>query len=146
VSAVHYLHDLGLGHGDIKPENIVFDACGNAKLIGFGYCEDRIGTEEDKTGTLHYAAPEMLRVGAYNTHMADVWALGILLFVMETGKFPFSGNNDEKIKAAIREGRLLMKPRLEENEERLFRRMTDMEPKKRPTVAEILAMPWLAEV
>jgi serine/threonine protein kinase len=60
VSAVRYLHERGLSHGDIKPENVVFDARGNAKLIDFAYRKDRIGPEEDKTGTLHSPAPEML--------------------------------------------------------------------------------------
>jgi serine/threonine protein kinase len=145
VQGVKYLHDHGIAHGDIKPENVVFDSYGNAKLIDLGYCKETlIGSDLDKSGTFRYAAPEMLRSGVYNTYSADVWALGILLFVMVTGRFPYSSDNDRVIKHMIQTGQLTLLPRMDEKVVQLFKRMTMVDPDERLTVDEVLASPWLA--
>jgi serine/threonine protein kinase len=107
ASAVGYLHTQGISHGDIKPENVVLTGDGNAKLIDFGYCKEcLIGTNADKTGTVKYSAPEVLRSGAYNTRKADAWSLGILLFVMVTGNFPYSSADDTIVQGLVLKGEL----------------------------------------
>jgi serine/threonine protein kinase len=145
LQGVKYLHDHHIAHGDIKPENVVFDSHGNAKLIDLGYCkEKRIGSDLDKSGTLRYAAPEILSQGKYNTHSADVWALGILLFVMATGRFPYASDKDWVIKQLIQTGKLSMHPNMEDNVADLFKKMTTVDPADRCTVEQLLANPWLA--
>jgi serine/threonine protein kinase len=107
AEAVAYLHSLGIAHGDIKPDNIVLTADGDAKLIDFGYCkESLLGFDEDKSGTVQYAAPELFITGAYNTRKADIWSLGILLFVMARGRFPYASSDDAMIIRLVVSGRI----------------------------------------
>jgi serine/threonine protein kinase len=143
VIAVAYLHGLGISHGDIKSDNIVFDALGNVKPIGFGYCKDRIGAEFNKSGTLHYAAPEVLEPGEYDTQLADVWAVGRLLFVMVTERWPSGTEDSQTIRNCIRDGQLEQLPVADKDCATMFLEMTMYDPDERPTVADLLAMPWL---
>jgi serine/threonine protein kinase len=145
LQGVKYLHDHNIAHGDIKPENVVFDVHGNAKLIDLGYCKEKlIGSELDKSGTLYYAAPEILSQGKYNTHSADVWALGILLFVMATSRFPYASDQDRIVRQLIRTGKLLIYPTMNDNVADLFKKMTTVDPADRCTIEQLLASPWLA--
>ena len=75
---------------DLKLDNILLDSKGNAKICDFGMCCKLSPNDKLKIGCggPHYIAPEMF-YGAYN-HSVDYWALGICLFCLLAGEFPFS--------------------------------------------------------
>jgi serine/threonine protein kinase len=142
VIAVAYLHGLEISHGDIKPDNIVFNALSNVKLIDFGYCKDRIGLEFNTSGTLHYATPEVLELGEYDTQLADAWALGILLFVMVTGRWPYGTEDSRAIRNHILDSQLEQLLVADKDCATMLLEMTMYDIDDRPTIAEFLAMPW----
>ena len=97
--ALEYAHGQGVLHTGLKPENVVFDAQGNAKLTDFGVA--RITDRPDDAipshilvggGTVGYMAPELLQPGAQGHHLvseaADIYSLGMLFYEMITGKLP----------------------------------------------------------
>jgi serine/threonine protein kinase len=85
-----YVHRWGRSPCDIKLENVIIDADGRAKLIGFGYAKrTRLAGDDEKSGTVLCSAPELFASGAYFPEMADVWSLGLVLFALTTGTFPF---------------------------------------------------------
>jgi hypothetical protein len=98
AGALQYAHERGLIHRDVKPANILLSAEGRALLSDFGIV--RLVQKEDTAATLtrigafvgspEYAAPEMV-VGQAIDQRVDVYALGVVLFQMLTGKLPFSG-------------------------------------------------------
>lgn len=105
--AVAYLHDRDIMHGDLKPDNIMFLHPGDrspVKLIDFGmskivrprHCHSTL------CGTLNYMAPEV--VGGRYTKHADMWSIGVIMFVMLFGHPPFSGRSHEELFARIRHG------------------------------------------
>lgn len=94
LDAVGAAHRQGLVHRDVKPENILFDAEGAPRVADFGLA--RAVTEVTATttgtvlGTVAYLAPEVASTGAADTR-ADVYAAGIMLYEMITGRPPYSG-------------------------------------------------------
>ena len=97
-SSVNYLHKKGFVHRDLKPENICLDNDQSIKLIDFGTA--RKFTQGKKLrqviGTPFYMAPEIFNEKKYN-EKADMWSLGIIMYILLTGKAPYFGNDDEKI-------------------------------------------------
>ena len=104
-SAINYLHRKGYVHRDLKPENICLDSRGHIKLIDFGTA--RKFTKGKKLrqiiGTPFYMAPEIFTEKKYN-EKADMWSLGIIMYILLTGKAPYYGNEDEKIIAQAKKG------------------------------------------
>lgn len=98
VYGLGYVHSKGIIHRDVKLENILMDSKGNIKLSGFGISKILQPDEKfprEKFGTLAYMAPEMVsNKGRYN-HSVDIWSLGVVLYVMIYGKFPFNGRDQE---------------------------------------------------
>ena len=99
ISAVKYLHSLDppIIHRDIKPENILIDIDGNCKLGDFGLAQnenDLNYIKDDYCGTLEYLAPETLN-NSHQGKSVDIWALGVLLFEMLTGRPPFKIEKDK---------------------------------------------------
>jgi Protein kinase domain len=93
-----YLHDHGIVHRDLKPGNI-FDDEGCVKIGDYGLskfisCSRRSGQTES-VGTFHYMAPEIGK-GAYGKEI-DIYALGIVLYEMVTGRVPFEGESSQEI-------------------------------------------------
>ncbi|HEY6490125.1 MAG TPA: serine/threonine-protein kinase [Terracidiphilus sp.] len=97
-NALDYMHKHGVVHRDLKPENVMVDDCDQIKLIDFG-----IAMREDARrltfvnlsstlGTPDYISPEQVK-GQRGDQRSDVYALGIMLFEMLTGRVPFVGSN-----------------------------------------------------
>ncbi len=94
AAAIGYLHDRGIVHRDLKPGNIFVDEgivkVGDYGLAKFISCSRRSGQTES-VGTVHYMAPEVAN-GRYGKEI-DIYALGIILYEMLTGRVPFDGES-----------------------------------------------------
>ena len=106
VSAVSYLHSHKIVHRDVKPENILFeypDDLSSIKLIDFGVASffEESQRMKEPVGTFYYAAPEVM--GKDYDSKCDMWSIGIIAFLLLTGRPPFEQADDsvitDKVKA-----------------------------------------------
>ena len=92
--ALAYAHERGIIHRDIKPANIMVGYDGVVKVADFGLAKMTQSTASGLTqsgmamGTLHYMAPEALTLGSEVDQRADIYAVGVMLYQMLTGKLP----------------------------------------------------------
>lgn len=100
MGAVNYLHRNNILHRDLKPENVMLAIGGDInsiKIIDFG--TSKIFKKDDKLtapiGTCFYMAPEMLK-RSYN-ELIDIWACGVIAYILLVGYPPFNGHNDHEI-------------------------------------------------
>jgi len=106
AEALEAAHEQGILHCDLKPGNVMVTPKGDVKVLDFGLARrirnpdaNAAGTtltsgshtEEGIAGTLPYMAPEQLSQGAVDAR-ADLWALGVILYEMTTGRRPFQGD------------------------------------------------------
>lgn len=95
VSAIANAHHNGIVHRDVKPQNILMDSDGNAKITDFGIAMALSATAHTKTnsviGTVHYLSPEQAR-GGMATKKSDIYSLGIVLYELLSGELPFTAD------------------------------------------------------
>jgi len=99
LKSINYLHALGFAHRDLKPQNILLDDNYNLKIIDFGFVcrltgKSGSGFNTTKVGTPGYMAPELLSKSQYNGHVVDLFSLGVILFIMYSGRPPFTVASD----------------------------------------------------
>jgi serine/threonine protein kinase len=93
ISAVDYLHrHRKLIHGDLKLENVLLGPGEIIKLIDFGFARRVDGANAKFCASLPYAAPEVFTSGDI-TEKIDIWSLGVILYLMMVGEFPFGSGN-----------------------------------------------------
>ena len=94
--AVGYLHDQGVVHRDLKPANIFIEN-GGLKVGDYGLCKSLTSGQKQtqRVGTVHYMAPE-IGSGKYDKAI-DIYACGVMLYEMLTGKLPYDGESDNEI-------------------------------------------------
>jgi len=91
ADALSFLHSKGIVHRDIKDENVVIGPGGRCVLIDFGSSGlVKKGGWDTFSGTLDYAGPEILRGERYEGKEQDVWAFGVVAYVMIVGECPFT--------------------------------------------------------
>ena len=103
-SAVKYLHNKNIIHRDLKTNNIVFldEEKTHVAIIDFGISSTSCGGDVLKAGTLKYLPPEILTGDTFkNSNKIDMWALGIILYLLYFKKFPFDGKDFSEIKKRI---------------------------------------------
>jgi len=141
-------------HRDIKPENLLLSdksAGATIKLADFGFATTCLSDSalSDLLGTPEYMAPELVALrdveGGYGKSV-DIWALGVVLYILLSGIHPFQIEDEEQMLANIQAGKWKWLGRnwdkVSDEAKDLITKMLDSNPKTRPTVKECLAHPW----
>mmetsp|Transcript_23801 Transcript_23801/g.71400 ORF Transcript_23801/g.71400 Transcript_23801/m.71400 type:complete len:495 (+) Transcript_23801:178-1662(+) len=157
LSALAYLHARGIAHRDIKPENILLrteNSDVDVLLTDFGLAKGKaVGPHGCKTfcGTPQYLAPEVMEcqngdsvtVGGYDGAAADMWSVGIVLFVLLSGTQPANSKVENKwTTCSFNESAW---ETVSEEAKDLIRRLTAVDANERPSAAAALLMPWFID-
>lgn len=101
AEAIHYAHKRGLVHRDLKPANILIDDDGRAHVADFGLAVHELeqhGRAGEVSGTPAFMAPEQVRGEVHLLDgRADIWALGVVLYLMLTDRLPFYATDREEL-------------------------------------------------
>mmetsp|Transcript_23112 Transcript_23112/g.49213 ORF Transcript_23112/g.49213 Transcript_23112/m.49213 type:complete len:689 (+) Transcript_23112:185-2251(+) len=156
ISSVCYLHANKVIHRDLKLENFLFDdpESDNIQLIDFGLSK-HFDEEGDKqslaVGTPYTIAPEIIK-GEYDEKV-DVWALGVITYLLLCGDPPFGGMDEEAlitVRQKILDCDLVFEPKyiwdgISQEAKNFVKRMLTEDPKKRPSAAEAQQDEWLVK-
>lgn len=150
---IQHVVSLLLEFSDLKPENFIFEDVeenSNLKLTDFGlsaYLPTKNAVLSEVVGSSYYIAPEMFTFKY--TKMADVWSLGIILYLLLSGTVPFGANveTEPEIHTSIRRDRLKFKSRhwkgVSSAAIELIKRILNKNPQERPGLDEILEDRWV---
>ena len=158
LEGLAFLHAHGVVHGDLKVEHLLRHDNGRIRIVDFGSSEafggggKRTGGDDDdlmvrSPGTAAYTAPECCTGQRYHGRKADVWALGMALYVLRYGIFPFRSSSADDMYEEIRQTRIIAFPSpLESHEESqeskilslALRKMLEANPSARPSADQVL--------
>jgi len=145
------IHHAGVAHKDLKLENIIMSTEGVVSIIDFGlaynFKDSAICT--DCAGSIEYASPEILLSGEpFSATKADVWSLGVTVYALLYGSFPF-GFDDRLLNEmlTLRQHPEVVFPRSVEVSSAardFLRRMLSVDPLKRWDIEKLLKHPWFS--
>lgn len=152
LEAIAHAHQRGIVHGDLKSSNVMVGPNGRITILDFGlavrldaargfgeeYDTTRLSPCSGAAGTMPYMAPEIIR-GQPPSVASDIWALGVLLFEMATGRKPFTGATPYELAANIlSNARTAMQSALDDRLCRVVDRCLTIDPAGRfPSVCEL---------
>jgi MAP/microtubule affinity-regulating kinase len=149
VSAIDYVHSQKVTHRDLKLENLLMNLDNSAiKVIDFGFstCFSHEKKVKLFCGTPTYMAPEIVTRKEYSGPPADVWALGILLFVMLSGCFPFKAPTDRELFKKIEKGIFSIPSHVSAGARALIHKILNVNPEERPKARDIIMDSWLCDM
>lgn len=158
LSAVNYCHCRPSGkviHRDLKLANFVFDRQdGRAvlKLLDFGLSRVILPggpLVKNAAGTLEFMAPEVLR-GQQHGEACDLWAIGVMAYLLLSGELPFDGLDSDELEHAILKGDFHMSGAvwtgISESAKSFVRELLSSNPAERPSADVALGRPWMSTV
>ena len=150
ANGIKYLHKFGIVHRDLKPDNIMIMQNNNkinVKIMDFGLSKivSKEETLNEGFGTLFYAAPEIIQNMPYNKEV-DVWSLGVILFYMFTGCYPFMAKEEEEIEEKIINEPVEFKDgeweTISDKLKDLIQKCLEKCPEERITIDDFINHPW----
>ena len=145
LAAVSYCHRHGVVHRDLKAENLLLDHEGNIKLADFGFSNYYKDGDPLSTwcGSPPYAAPELFEGRHYDGPKADIWSLGVILYVLVSGSLPFDGQTLQDLRSRIVSCQYRIPYFLSSDCEHLIRGLLVVNPSKRMSLDFIARHRWL---
>ncbi|XP_039751794.1 uncharacterized protein LOC120627810 [Pararge aegeria] len=145
VAAVGYCHASGVVHRDLKAENLLLDRDMNIKLADFGFSNEYTAGSPLSTwcGSPPYAAPELFEGRQYDGPKADIWSLGVVLYVLVCGALPFDGSTLSELRATVLAGKFRIPYFMSQECEQLIRHMLVVEPERRLSLRGVARHRWL---
>ncbi|CAK4665161.1 hypothetical protein LEN26_003719 [Aphanomyces euteiches] len=151
LSGVRYMHLRGFAHRDLSLENVLLDEHNNAKVCDFGLAASIPSLRTEGVGKAFYMAPEVVAQLTYDPAKADVWSLGIMLFIMLSGipLVEMASQADSRFRILKAKGlrRLVqmwkMTSAFEPLALELLERMLDPNAETRITLDQVLAHPYV---
>ncbi|AQK45081.1 serine/threonine-protein kinase GRIK1 isoform X1 [Zea mays] len=147
ISGLMYLHSHNVIHGDIKPDNLLVTSAGNVKIGDFSVSQ--VFEDDDdmlwrSPGTPVFTAPECCQGSAYHGRASDTWAVGVTLYCMVSGHYPFLGDTLQETYDKIANDPVQipgdMNPQLAD----LLLRLLCKDPGDRITLQAAAEHPWVA--
>ncbi|XP_017117050.1 ovarian-specific serine/threonine-protein kinase Lok isoform X2 [Drosophila elegans] len=154
--AVKYLHDRGITHRDLKPDNVLLETNDEDTLLkvsdfGLSKFVQKDSVMRTLCGTPLYVAPEVLITGgreAY-TKKVDIWSLGVVLFTCLSGTLPFSDEYGTPAAQQIKKGRFAYGHSawkgVSQRAKLLINQMLIVDPERRPSIDDVLQCSWLRD-
>ncbi|KAK8507293.1 hypothetical protein V6N13_070080 [Hibiscus sabdariffa] len=147
VSALHFCHQNGVAHRDVKPQNLLLDQNGILKVSDFGLSalpeHLNNGLLHTACGTPAYVAPEVLRGKGYDGSKADAWSCGVILFVLLAGKLPFDDSNLVGMYKKIHRREFEFPSWISNPVKAIIRQLLDPNPDTRMSLVKVMETPWL---
>merc|ERR1740138_379496 len=148
LQAIDYIHKRHIAHRDIKAENFMLaepSIHSPVKMIDFGMaCKFKDGEcLTELCGSPHYLAPEL--IGQKYNHLADIWAFGVLLYLIMYGHYPFDAKSPRDIMVKILTEPIpwQTKAKLSKDALNFLKRLLEHNPRKRMTAEQALDHPWI---
>ena len=150
LKALLFIHNKNIVHRDIKPENIVFGKkrdYSTLKLIDFGLATTTRNTKRNSCGSPYYMAPEI--INGHFCKKTDIWSVGVIIYLMLTGKHPFEITKDGKedifdiILSKDYDVTELDKSECSEEAKDIILKTLVKDPDKRLSTEECLNHPWI---
>jgi len=147
LCALQYLHARSIMHRDLKLENLLLDASGVVKVIDFGFAVVLPPAQKLKIfcGTPSYIAPEIISGQPYSLP-ADIWAIGVLLYVMLSGRFPFKASSQRELYRRIVRSSLQVPPELSPQAQHIVQQCLKKDDEQRPSAIALAHDPYYASV
>merc|ERR1711964_774429 len=151
LSAMEHCHKKNIVHRDLKPENIVYKDKTHSTLVIIDFGDAKVVEDQeiydDFVGTAFYLAPECVRNRrGWELKKSDMWTLGVIAYVLLTGRPPFWGRDNREILRRILKGKLTF-PRtikLSKTCREFISRLIRHDPKKRMSASEALKHPYIS--
>ena len=136
------MHQKGYAHRDLKLDNILMETTTKTiKIIDFGFSLKASGDEKLNVfcGTPHYMDPDIVRKSPYNGPAADIWACGVILYIIFVGKLPFFGEFEADLFRKIQNGKFTSIPADlgDEKIRHLFKRIFEVNSSTRITAHQV---------
>lgn len=146
VSGLIYLHSHNIVHLDIKPQNLLVSHDGNVKIADFSVSQAFEGDNDElrrSPGTPVITAPECCLGLTYRGKAADTWAVGVTLYYMVMGCFPFMGETLQDQYDKIVNDPLRLPDDLNPQLQNLLEGLLCKDPKQRMTLDAVAQHPWV---
>ncbi|XP_067300457.1 striated muscle preferentially expressed protein kinase isoform X2 [Pseudorasbora parva] len=151
LQGLDYLHSRRILHLDIKPENIIVTYMNVVKIIDFGSAQNFnplfLKQFSPPIGTLDYMSPEMLK-GDVVGPPADIWSIGILTYIMLSGRLPFTENDPVETEARIQAAKFDLSKlyqNVSQSASLFLKKILCSYPWARPTIKDCFNNSWLQD-